>query len=163
MTGRRSAATTVLLSWRETVVNVAEASSDLPKLLRAAHDRNWPVTILRSPGEAAFKGATSDTVHPLLVSSELLADGNERAFDAVERLAERFSVWRAFVVEARPERSSARGSEPRSAGRTTRVIAKTRTSVARRADHRPAGRLSGFGPPVTSRWRCPDGTISKSR
>src|SRR5262245_1723517 len=78
----------------KTVVHVAEAPLDLPKLLRAAPDRNGPLTILRVPGPVALKGATAHTVHPLLVYSELLADGSERAIDASERIAERFSIGR---------------------------------------------------------------------
>jgi hypothetical protein len=78
----------------KTVVHVAEPPPGLPRVLRAVPDRNGTLTILRSPGPAALQGATADTAHPLLVYSELLADGNERAIDAADRLAQRFSIGR---------------------------------------------------------------------
>jgi hypothetical protein len=37
-------------------------------------------------------GVTTDTAHPLLVYTELLTDGNERAREAAQQLAERCSI-----------------------------------------------------------------------
>lgn len=79
----------------KTVVHVAEASVDLPKKLRAVPDRLGPLSVLRSPGHSGFKGTTVDTAHPLLVYTELLTDGSERAREAAELLAERYSIGTA--------------------------------------------------------------------
>jgi hypothetical protein len=78
-----------------TVVHVAEAPADLSRQLRAAPDRTGQLVVLRSPGPSGLKGATSDTAHPLLVYTELLADGSERARDAARQLAEQFSIGTA--------------------------------------------------------------------
>jgi hypothetical protein len=79
----------------KTVVHVAEAPVALPKKLRAIPDRSGPLAILRSPGPSGFTGTTVDTAHPLLVYTELLADGSERAREAAQLLAERYSIGTA--------------------------------------------------------------------
>ena len=76
----------------KTIVHVAEESPDLLKHLRAVPDRNGPLVIMRSPGPAGLKGATPDTAHPLLVYTELLTDGTERALEAAQEIAERFVI-----------------------------------------------------------------------
>ena len=79
----------------KTIVHVAEAPVDLPKELRAVPDRLGPLSVLRSPGHSGFKGTTVDTAHPLLVYTELLTDGSERAREAAQLLAERYSIGTA--------------------------------------------------------------------
>ena len=76
----------------KTVVHLAEESPDLPKRLRAVPHRDGPLIMMRSPGPLGLNGATPETAHPLLVYSELLTDGNERAREAAEELAERFAI-----------------------------------------------------------------------
>ena len=80
---------------KKTIVHVAEAPVDLPKKLRAVPDRLGPLSVLRSPGRSGFKGTTVDTAHPLLVYTELLTDGSERAREAAQLLAERHSIGTA--------------------------------------------------------------------
>lgn len=76
----------------KTVVHVVDAPGDLPKKLRAIPDRSGPLVLLRSPGPAGLMGVITDTAHPLLVYTELLTDGNERAREAAQHLAERYSI-----------------------------------------------------------------------
>jgi hypothetical protein len=78
----------------KTVVHLehARTRAELSKKLRAIPDSGGPLVLLRSPGPTGMVGATKDTAHPLLVYSELLADGSERARDAAQELADRFSI-----------------------------------------------------------------------
>jgi len=78
-----------------TVVHVAEAPADLPKKLRVIPYRSGPLAVLRSPGSSGFKGIIAGTVHPLLVYTELLTDGSERAREAAQQIAERYSIGTA--------------------------------------------------------------------
>jgi len=76
----------------KTIVHLADAPADLPQKLRGIPDRSGPLVFLHTPGPEAFKGATADTAHPLLVYTELLTDGNERAREAAQQLAEQYSI-----------------------------------------------------------------------
>jgi len=76
----------------KTIVHLADAPVDLPQKLRAIPDRSGPLVFLRTPGPEGLKGATADTAHPLLVYTELLTDGNERAREAGQRLAEQYPI-----------------------------------------------------------------------
>ena len=75
-----------------TVVHISDAPSDIAKRLRSVPDRDGKLVLMRSPGPVGLKGSTPDTAHPLLVYSELLTDGGERAREAAQELAERFSI-----------------------------------------------------------------------
>jgi hypothetical protein len=75
-----------------TVVHVVDQPADLPKRLRVVADRDGPLVLLRPPGPTGMAGPTPDTAHPLLVYSELLADGSERAREAAELLAKKFAL-----------------------------------------------------------------------
>jgi hypothetical protein len=77
---------------RKTVVHLADPPADLPRRLRAIRDSSGHLTLLGFPGPTAMRGRTNDTAHPLLVYSELLAEGSERARDAAQELAEQFSI-----------------------------------------------------------------------
>jgi len=78
----------------KTVVHVVDSPADLPRSLRAVPASDGPLIVLRSPGPKGIDGITPDTAHPLLVYTELLTDGGERAREAAEELAERFSLGR---------------------------------------------------------------------
>lgn len=78
-----------------TVVHVAEPPADLQRRLRAVPATDGPLVVLRSPGPKGLEGATPDTAHPLLVYTELLTDGSERARDAAQELADRYSIGNA--------------------------------------------------------------------
>jgi hypothetical protein len=78
----------------QTVVHVADEPADLPRELRAVPARDGRLVLLRTPGPKGLVGATSETAHPLLVYTELLTNGSERAREAARDLAERFSFGR---------------------------------------------------------------------
>ena len=73
-----------------TILHVAKLHLDLPKRLRAQRDADGPLVLLKVPGQVAFDGALPRTVHPLLVYTELLATGNERARETALELRQRY-------------------------------------------------------------------------
>ena len=75
-----------------TVVHVADPPADLQRRLRAIPATDGPLVVLRSPGPKGLEGTTPDTAHPLLVYTELLTDGSERARDAAQEVADRYSI-----------------------------------------------------------------------
>lgn len=74
----------------ETVLHVQAASGDLPRRLRALPHREGGLIILGVPGPLAFRGEVPRTVHPLLIYSELVLTGNDRARETAAELRERF-------------------------------------------------------------------------
>lgn len=74
----------------ETVLHVAAASNDLPKRLKAIPRRSGRLVLLGVPGPLAFRGQVPHTVHPLLVYTELILTGSDRAREAAAELRERF-------------------------------------------------------------------------
>jgi hypothetical protein len=78
----------------KTVVHLEHWPAGLSGDLHAIPDADGPLVLLRSPGPTGMLGTTKDTAHPLLVYSELLAAGSERARDAAQELADRFSIGR---------------------------------------------------------------------
>lgn len=79
----------------KTVVHLADPPADLQRRLRAVLAQEGPLIVLRSPGPKGLEGITPDTAHPLLVYTELLTDGSERARDAAQELADRYSIGKA--------------------------------------------------------------------
>ncbi len=77
-----------------TVVHVADPPADLQRRLRGVPAADGPLIVLRSPGPKGLDGARPDTAHPLLVYTELLTNGGERARDAAQELADRYSIGR---------------------------------------------------------------------
>ena len=77
-----------------TVVHLASPPpADLAKRLRAWPHPTGELTLLGIPGPLALQGATPNTVHPLLVYGELLAEGDERARETAQEIRERFLPW----------------------------------------------------------------------
>lgn len=76
-----------------TVLHIDGTERDVRKKLRAVDDSNGPLVLARLPGRTAKRGAAPATVHPLLVYSEMLAEGTERATEAAARLLERFTEF----------------------------------------------------------------------
>ena len=74
----------------ETVLHVEAPPADLAKRLRALPAEDGPLTILRAPGKIGFEGILPKTVHPLLVFTELLVTGKERAREAAQEIRERY-------------------------------------------------------------------------
>jgi hypothetical protein len=79
----------------ESVLHVERADPDLRQLLRAMPSREGNLIMAGVPGPIAFAGAKEQTVHPLLVYSELLISGDERAAEAAEMIRERYLTWDA--------------------------------------------------------------------
>jgi hypothetical protein len=73
-----------------TVLHVGELATEFRRAIKAVPDANGPLVILRFPGPTALIGATPDTVHPLLVYAEMLAEANERAREAAGEVAEEY-------------------------------------------------------------------------
>jgi hypothetical protein len=74
----------------ETVVHVADPPADFRRQLRALPARDGRLTILRARGKLALQGALPDTVHPLLVFTELINAGEERARETAGLIREKF-------------------------------------------------------------------------
>jgi hypothetical protein len=73
-----------------TVIHFDAPPSTAAKRLGLAPAREGAITFLGVPGPLAFQGTQPDVAHPLLVYSELLATGEERARDAASRIRERY-------------------------------------------------------------------------
>jgi hypothetical protein len=73
-----------------TVVHVADPYPDLPKQLRAQRDAEGPLVLLKVPGRIAFDGVLPRTVHPLLIYTELLTTGDDRARETALELRRQF-------------------------------------------------------------------------
>lgn len=73
-----------------TVIHFDAPPSTAAKRLGLAPAREGSITFLGVPGPLAFQGTQPNVVHPLLIYSELLATGEERARDAASRVRERY-------------------------------------------------------------------------
>ncbi|HEU4764901.1 MAG TPA: type IV toxin-antitoxin system AbiEi family antitoxin [Candidatus Eisenbacteria bacterium] len=73
-----------------TVIHFDAPPSTAAKRLGLAPAREGSITFLGVPGPLAFQGTPPDVAHPLLIYSELLATGEERARDAASRIRERY-------------------------------------------------------------------------
>ena len=74
----------------DTVLHIQNPPADFPRRFQALLADDGPLTILRAPGAIAFQGAAPRTVHPLLVFTELLVAGTERAREAAQAIRERY-------------------------------------------------------------------------
>jgi hypothetical protein len=74
----------------ETVLHVEAASGDLPQRLKAIPHSAGRLILLGVPGVLAFRGQVPHTVHPLLIYTELVLTGSDRAREAASELRERF-------------------------------------------------------------------------
>jgi hypothetical protein len=74
----------------ETTVHLAAPREDLPARLQAITARDGPLVLMKNPGRIAFEGVAPLTVHPLLIYTELLAVGDDRAREAAAGIRERY-------------------------------------------------------------------------
>jgi len=74
----------------ETVVHLAEVPLDLMKRLQAVPAASGALTILHTPGTAAYRGIAPYLAHPLLVYTELLTSTELQSRRAAAALRERF-------------------------------------------------------------------------
>ena len=70
---------------QRTVVHVESLPANLPKRLEALSDPAGNLLVMKAPGRIHWE-RQHDTVHPLLVYSEMLSEGNERAREAARLL-----------------------------------------------------------------------------
>ena len=77
----------------DTVLHLEHPLPNVGNRLKAIPAEDGPLIILGVPGRVAFEGAKPRTVHPLLVHTELLATGNERAREAAQE------VWSRYLAE----------------------------------------------------------------
>lgn len=78
-----------------TVVHLHSEPSDLARRLGGLSDRHGNLVVMRSFGLINWT-RDRDTVHPLLVYSEMLSDGSERAREAAQELQARYltPLWK---------------------------------------------------------------------
>lgn len=69
-----------------TVVHLADAPSNLARDLRARPDPSGNLIVMAIPSAAAMASPRDDVVHPLLIYTELMATGDERARDSARDL-----------------------------------------------------------------------------
>jgi len=77
----------------ETVLHMESAPPDLPRRLRAIPHSSGQLSVLGVPGPLAFRGPVPRTVHPLLVYTELVLTGSDRAREAASELRSRFLTF----------------------------------------------------------------------
>lgn len=73
-----------------TVIYFASVPPAPARKLGLVPSADGDVWLARSPGPAAFTGTDERCVHPLLVYTDLLAEGDDRARDAAAELRSRF-------------------------------------------------------------------------
>ncbi len=77
----------------ETILHLGEPLPQIGRELKAIPSGDGPLIVLGVPGRVAFEGVVPRTVHPLLVYTELLAAGHERAREAAEDVWNRRAAW----------------------------------------------------------------------
>ena len=77
----------------DTVLHLERPLPDLGKRLKAVPAADGHLIVLGLPGPVALEGAKPRTVHPLLVYTDLLTTGDERAREAAQE------VWRRYLAE----------------------------------------------------------------
>ena len=76
-----------------TVAHLGPASEEMRRRLKAVPAAEGELVWMRHIGQASQKGETPDTVHPLLVYSELVSDPDPRAGEAAHLIRERRLSW----------------------------------------------------------------------
>ena len=125
-----------------TVAYVEQPPADLARRLGLVPAADGPVLLVRAPGPLAFRSPHAETVHPLLVYADLLAEGHDRARDAAREIDAR------YLAPAEAEGHDAalhRRADPR-AGRPAHRTAHD----APRLDRRRGARLSRPPPRTTA-------------
>ena len=77
----------------KTILHLAEPSETTIRSLRGLPSNEGELTVLRTPGHIAFEGAAPHTVHPLLIYTELLTEGTDRARESAAMIRERYLAW----------------------------------------------------------------------
>jgi hypothetical protein len=77
----------------KTILHLAEPSETIIRSLRGLPSNEGELTVLRTPGHIALEGAAPHTVHPLLVYTELLTEGTDRARESAAMIRDRYLSW----------------------------------------------------------------------
>jgi hypothetical protein len=72
-----------------TVVHAVGDPRPVLRVLRAVPDADGPLVVMGMPGPGAARGATPDTVHPVLVYAEMLHAPDDRTLEAAEAFRKR--------------------------------------------------------------------------
>ncbi len=75
-----------------TVVHVDQPES-VTRRIEMRPSARGNLVLLGAPGPLAYEGPEDHVVHPLLVYSELVASGEDRAREAAEQLRRQFLPW----------------------------------------------------------------------
>ena len=73
-----------------TTLHVAGPSTTMPRQLDLLPAKDGPVVVLGLPGPLGLEGPAPHVAHPLLVYTELLVEGDERALEAAAEIRSRF-------------------------------------------------------------------------
>lgn len=73
-----------------TTLHVAAPSTTMQRQLNLLPAKDGPIVILGVPGPLALEGPAPHVAHPLLVYTELLVEGDERALEAAAEIRTRF-------------------------------------------------------------------------
>lgn len=76
-----------------TVAHLGPPSKEIRRRLKAVPATDGDLVWMRHIGEASKNGETTDTVHPLLIYSELISDPDPRAVEAADLIRERRLPW----------------------------------------------------------------------
>jgi len=73
-----------------TTLHVAANAAAMPRQLNLLAAKDGPVVVLGVPGPLGLEGPAPHVAHPLLVYTELLVEGDERAREAAEEIRSRY-------------------------------------------------------------------------
>ena len=73
-----------------TLLYLDHPPADVGRKLQAIPARDGPLTVLRAPGKIALRGVAPNTVHPLLIYTELIGNRDERARETAVEIRREF-------------------------------------------------------------------------
>jgi hypothetical protein len=73
-----------------TTIHVASPLASMQRQLGLLSAKDGPIVVLDVPGPLGLEGPNPHIAHPLLVYTELLAEGDERALEAAGEIRTRF-------------------------------------------------------------------------
>jgi len=73
-----------------TTLHVATPPTTMQRQLNLLPAKDGPITLLGVPGPIGLQGPATHVAHPLLVYTELLVEGDERALEAAAEIRARF-------------------------------------------------------------------------
>lgn len=77
----------------QTVVHLGPPTPEARHRIKAVSSPDGDLVWMRKIGQVSQRGVTADTVHPLLIYAELMADPEPRAGEAVEIVRQKWLAW----------------------------------------------------------------------